>query len=162
MGYSKAPKQLESSARPICHFHTMTSTGHEPASMHIAAYRSSSHGRQHCMTKHKHKEQNISYYSASIINRDVEGILWVQLTCKQTREMFRLCVRYLPPVGSFRKLCAQGFYDSLLTHIYMYQTDCPFVICGDFKDRRYYLAVQRAQIFMGKNNRAVCPTRVRL
>ena len=114
------------------------------------------------MTKHKYKEQNISYYSASIINRDVEGILWVQLTYKQTREMFRLCVCYLPPVGSFWKLCAQGFYDSLLTHIYMHQPDCSFVICGDFKDRRYYLAVQRAQMFIGKNNRAACPTRVRL
>ena len=27
MGYSKAPDQPKSSARPICHSHTMTSTG---------------------------------------------------------------------------------------------------------------------------------------
>ena len=27
VGYSKAPEQPQSSARPICHFHTMTSTG---------------------------------------------------------------------------------------------------------------------------------------
>ena len=39
VGYSKAPKQSHSSARPICHSHTMTSTGREPASIHIAAYR---------------------------------------------------------------------------------------------------------------------------
>ena len=40
VGYSKAPEQLHSSARPICHSHTMTSTGREPATIHIAAYRS--------------------------------------------------------------------------------------------------------------------------
>ena len=39
MGYSKAPEQSQSSARPICHSHTMTSTRHEPATIRIAAYR---------------------------------------------------------------------------------------------------------------------------
>ena len=44
MGYSKAPEQPQSSsARPICHSHTMTSTGLEPATIRIAAYRSSPH-----------------------------------------------------------------------------------------------------------------------
>ena len=52
VGYSKAPEQPQSSARPICHSHTMTSTGREPATIRIAAYRSSlrytlRHGRQH-------------------------------------------------------------------------------------------------------------------
>ena len=37
MGYSKAPEQLQSSTRPICHSHAMTSTGCEPATTHIAA-----------------------------------------------------------------------------------------------------------------------------
>ena len=41
VGYSKAPGQPQSSARPVCHSHTMTSTGCEPATIHIAAYRSS-------------------------------------------------------------------------------------------------------------------------
>ena len=40
VGYSKAPEQLQSSARPICQSHTMTSTGHEPATIRIAAHRS--------------------------------------------------------------------------------------------------------------------------
>ena len=39
MGYSKAPEQLQSSARPICHSHTMTNTGREPATIRIAAHR---------------------------------------------------------------------------------------------------------------------------
>ena len=41
VGYSKAPEQPQSSARPICHSHAMTNTGHEPATKRIATYRSS-------------------------------------------------------------------------------------------------------------------------
>ena len=41
MGYSKAPEQPQSSARPICHSHAMTRTGREPATIRTAAYRSS-------------------------------------------------------------------------------------------------------------------------
>ena len=37
VGYSKAPEQPQSSARPICHSHAMTRTGREPATMGIAA-----------------------------------------------------------------------------------------------------------------------------
>ena len=37
VGYSKAPEQPQSSARPICHSHTMTRTGCEPATIRIAA-----------------------------------------------------------------------------------------------------------------------------
>ena len=53
VGYSKAPEQPQSSARPMCHSHTMMNTGREPATIRIAAYRSSPsyalrHGRRHC------------------------------------------------------------------------------------------------------------------
>ena len=41
VAYSKAPEQPQSSARPMCHSHTMTNTGREPATIRIAAYRSS-------------------------------------------------------------------------------------------------------------------------
>ena len=37
VGYSKAPKQAQSSATPICHSHAMTRTGCEPATIRIAA-----------------------------------------------------------------------------------------------------------------------------
>ena len=55
VGYSKAPEQPQSRARPICHSHAMTRTGREPATICIAAllhsYRSSlryalRHGRR--------------------------------------------------------------------------------------------------------------------
>ena len=50
--YSKAPEQPQSCARPICHSHTMTSTGRELATIRIAAYRrlpryALRHGRRH-------------------------------------------------------------------------------------------------------------------
>ena len=35
VGYSKAPEQPQSSARPICHSHAMTNTGREPATICI-------------------------------------------------------------------------------------------------------------------------------
>ena len=41
VGYSKAPEQPQSSARPMCHSHTMTNMGRDPATIRIAAYRSS-------------------------------------------------------------------------------------------------------------------------
>ena len=37
VGYSKAPEQPQSSARPICHSHAMTNTGSEPATIRTAA-----------------------------------------------------------------------------------------------------------------------------
>ena len=37
VGYSKAPEQPQSSARPICHSHAVTSTGQEPTTIRIAA-----------------------------------------------------------------------------------------------------------------------------
>ena len=38
VGYSKAPEQPQSSTRPICHSHAMTSTGRKPATKHVAAW----------------------------------------------------------------------------------------------------------------------------
>ena len=49
MGYSKAPEQPQSSTRPICHSHIMTSTGREPATIRIAAYIGARHAT-HCAT----------------------------------------------------------------------------------------------------------------
>ena len=38
VGYSNAPEQPQSNARPICHSHAKTSTGHEPATICTAAH----------------------------------------------------------------------------------------------------------------------------
>ena len=37
VGYSKAPEQPQSRARPICHSHAVTRSGREPATIRIAA-----------------------------------------------------------------------------------------------------------------------------
>ena len=48
MGYAKAPEQLQSSARPICHSHAMTRTGREPATIRIAALELTALRTAHC------------------------------------------------------------------------------------------------------------------
>ena len=45
VGYSKAPKQLQRSARPTCQSHAMTRMGREPATICIGARRAT-----HCAT----------------------------------------------------------------------------------------------------------------
>ena len=37
MGYSNAREQPQSSARSVCHSHSITSTGYEPSTISIAA-----------------------------------------------------------------------------------------------------------------------------
>ena len=64
VGYSKAPEQPQSSARPMCHSHTMTNTGREPATTRIAAYRSSPryalrHGKRQEEKKKEKKGEEI-------------------------------------------------------------------------------------------------------
>ena len=59
VGYSKAPEQPQSSARPICHSQAMTSMGHEPATIYthccIGARRA-----MHCATGDDLVQLNIS------------------------------------------------------------------------------------------------------
>ena len=55
VGYSKAPKQPQSNAWPICHSHAMTRKGRKPASIRIAAYWSSPRYAQHYGRQHASK-----------------------------------------------------------------------------------------------------------
>ncbi len=41
------------------------------------------------------------------------------------------CVCYLPPYKSLR-VDAEEFLNTLLSQVYVYQKECPFMICGDF------------------------------
>ena len=45
-----------------------------------------------------------------------------------------MCV-LLPPAGSSRQVDPYGFFDKLLTQIYLYQDSGPYIICGDFNAR---------------------------
>ena len=75
-------------------------------------------------------------FDISLLNNEFEGILWIKFSEKfNDRNTFTICVCYLPPENSSRQVCANDFYETLLSHIYMYQQLGPFYICGDFNSR---------------------------
>ena len=51
VGYSKAPEQPQSSARPICHSHVMTRSGRKPATIRTHCC-IGAHCTTHCATGH--------------------------------------------------------------------------------------------------------------
>jgi len=81
------------------------------------------------------KKNILEYFSVTVLDNNYEGIMWLQLICKITKEIIRICVCYLPPEGSSRKIDGRDFYDVLLSQIFMYQNNCQFTICGDFNSR---------------------------
>ena len=110
MGYSKAPEQPQSSARPICHSHAMTSTGREPATIRIAAcIRIGARRATHCATFLVHlqrikrsiyskeyteiTEVNLSAFAYSLFHEDFSSIVEAkcciqflhETACKQCR-----------------------------------------------------------------------------
>ena len=50
VGYSKAPEQPQSSARAICHSHTMTCIGRKPATIHTHCCIQELAALRHCTT----------------------------------------------------------------------------------------------------------------
>ena len=60
IGYSKAPEQPQSSARPICHSHAMTITGRELATIRIAASRSSLRHKRRAVLMTRHFDYHLS------------------------------------------------------------------------------------------------------
>ena len=96
MGYSKAPEQPQSRARPIYHSHSMTSTGREPATIHFAAYRSSMHCatgddmiRYTLLSDRVHRKQFVTYtihVYFIIISKDlILGYVSLVNKCTDTR-----------------------------------------------------------------------------
>jgi hypothetical protein len=77
----------------------------------------------------------LEHYDVHILDRSLEGALWVQFKAKSTAGSFNLCVCYLPPERSSRAVNAQDFYDELLKQVHNYQNMAPFIICGDFNSR---------------------------
>ena len=120
VGYPKAPEQSQSSARPICQSHTMTSTGHKPATISIGAYWSLPryalcHRRQlstpipYGITTKEWNRSLINSYSASHDNWCTET-LWNRVITAQCEGMGEVgSARYepalLPPCPSIRVLC---------------------------------------------------------
>ena len=63
----------------------------------------------------------LEQFTVKIPDNDIEDILWVKLVHKTTSEQFCICVCYLPPEGSSRNVDLRGFFDTLLSQIYVYQ-----------------------------------------
>ena len=70
-----------------------------------------------------------------VFDSSFEGILWLQLTNKQTQYKLCVCVCYLPPSNSSRGDISHDFFDSLKTMVYKYHCEGDFFICGDFNAR---------------------------
>lgn len=90
------------------------------------------------------KNELMCDYNVSVLDKAEEGILWIRLQCKCCDLVISACVCYVPPVNTTRDVCVQSFLDTLISHIYMYQNDGPFYLCGDFNarlgDRLDYIA----------------------
>ncbi|CAG2231612.1 unnamed protein product [Mytilus edulis] len=76
-----------------------------------------------------------SRYNIEILDKSVEGILWVHVQQSDGRDCFRACVCYLPPTGTTRNIDANDFYDSLLSQVHVYGNESIFFLCGDFNSR---------------------------
>ena len=94
VGYSKAPEQPQSSARPICQSRTITSMVWEPATICIAAYWSSTlyalqHGRRHLSVQGKFYYINVTLHVLQTLpfcrQNDHQCKHWSNL---------RFCIRY--------------------------------------------------------------------
>ena len=72
VGYSKAPEQPQSSARPICHSHAMTRTGREPATICTAAYGA----RALLITprrRHRNQKFSVFIYRRDMLYKDISS-----------------------------------------------------------------------------------------
>ena len=81
------------------------------------------------------RNEILQFYDVSVINSSIEDILWVQFRNKISSNCVNICVCYLSPEGSSRMVDPIEYFDHLLSQIYIYQEDGPFIILGDFNAR---------------------------
>ncbi len=74
-------------------------------------------------------------FNVSILDDATEGILWLQLQSKEDNFTYNVCVCYLPPENTTRDVDAQDFFETLLSHMHLFNNDGRFFICGDFNAR---------------------------
>ena len=68
-----------------------------------------------------------------VLDSSFEGILWLQLTNKQTQYKLCVCVCYLPPSNSSRGDISHDFFDSLKTMVYKYHCEGDFFYMWRFQ-----------------------------
>ena len=74
-------------------------------------------------------------YDVSVLDSQMEGILWLKLMDKFSCQSLCVCVCYLPPASSSRGDCSEEFFDCLAAQISMYRNLGTICICGDFNAR---------------------------
>ena len=84
-------------------------------------------------------ESILNSFAVSILDKNEEAILWLQLKSKENEFKFNVCVCYLPPARSTRSVNVHEYFDTLLSQVYRYQHDGPYFICGDFNARSGHL-----------------------
>ena len=70
-----------------------------------------------------------------MLNQDTQGILWINLEHKVTKECLNFRVCYLPPANSTKAVNAQDYFDTLMSQIYEYQSVGQVTVFGDFNTR---------------------------
>ena len=68
----------------------------------------------------------------TILDKSIEGILWIKVSARNYDFVSHFCVCYLPPEGSTRTgiTHVSDFFECLLTQIYMYRDCAAYNICG--------------------------------
>ena len=66
---------------------------------------------------------------------ETEGILWIELNHKLTKECLKFCVCYLPPNNSTRAVNAEEFFHTLMYHVFEHQSNALITVFGDFNVR---------------------------
>ena len=74
-------------------------------------------------------------YDFSVLNDEVDDILWVKVTTKADGDNLLECVCYIPPIGSSRVIDASEYFDMLLAQVSEYQNIGRMVIGGNFNSR---------------------------
>lgn len=74
-------------------------------------------------------------FDIEIIDKSVEGILWIYFNCKYSDLTFSLGICYLPPSISTRLNDQEKFFENLLHQVYCNQLKGNTIICGDFNAR---------------------------
>ena len=74
-------------------------------------------------------------FNVEVLDSETEGILWISLKHKVTKECLNFCICYLPPANSTRAVNAQEYFDVLMSQMYEYQSVGQVTIFGDFNTR---------------------------
>ena len=75
-------------------------------------------------------------YNISVLDKTVDGMMWLKAVSRILSFTLIICVCYLPPDGSSRNVNAEEFMDVLMGKMYEFKPDSDLLyICGDFNAR---------------------------